>query len=69
MKWEILLRRHDLILMPLKLFILEIWKENFEKKILERGNPNLGITMLFTSRKPVDVIIITQGNPGDFLKE
>jgi hypothetical protein len=28
---EILLRRHDLILMPLKLFILEIWKENFEK--------------------------------------
>jgi hypothetical protein len=69
MKWEILLRRHDLILMPLKLFILEIWKENFEKKILERGNPNLGITMLLTSRKPVDVIIITQGNPGDFLKE
>jgi hypothetical protein len=31
MKREILLRRHDLILMPLKLFILEIWKENLEK--------------------------------------
>jgi hypothetical protein len=31
MKREIILRRHDLILMPLKLFILEIWKENFEK--------------------------------------
>jgi hypothetical protein len=31
MEGEILLRRHDLILMPLKLFILEIWKENFEK--------------------------------------
>jgi hypothetical protein len=30
MEREILLRRHDLILMPLKLFILEIW-ENFEK--------------------------------------
>ncbi len=69
MEREILLRRHDLILMPIKLFILEIWKENFEKKILEKGNPNLGITMLFRSRKPVDVIIITQGNPGDFLKE
>jgi hypothetical protein len=24
--------------------ILEIWKENLEKKILEKGNPNLGIT-------------------------
>jgi hypothetical protein len=32
MKREIILRRHDLILMPLKLFILEISKENFEKK-------------------------------------
>jgi hypothetical protein len=31
MEGEILLRRHDLILMPLKLFILEIWKEIFEK--------------------------------------
>jgi hypothetical protein len=59
MKREILLRRHDLILMPLKLFILQIWKENFEK-----GNPNLGITTLFRSRKPVDVIIITRGNRG-----
>jgi hypothetical protein len=59
MKREILLRRHDLILMPLKLFILEIWKENFEKKMLERGNPNLWITTLFRSCKPVDVIIIT----------
>jgi hypothetical protein len=57
MEREILLRRHDVILMPLKLFILEIWKENFEK-----ANPNLGITMLFRSHKPVDVIIITQGN-------
>jgi hypothetical protein len=28
---KITLLRHDLILMPLKLFILEIWKENFEK--------------------------------------
>jgi hypothetical protein len=64
MKREILLRRHDLILMPLKLFILEIWKEDFEKKILEKGNPNLGITTLFRSHKPVDVIIITRGNRG-----
>jgi hypothetical protein len=47
MKREILLRRRDLIVMLLKLFILEIWKENFEKKILEKGNPNLGITTLF----------------------
>jgi hypothetical protein len=31
MEREILLRRHNLILMPLNLFILEIWKENFEK--------------------------------------
>jgi hypothetical protein len=62
MKREIILRRHDLILMPLKLFILEIWKENYEKKILEKGNPNLGITMLFRSRKSMDVIIITQEN-------
>jgi hypothetical protein len=57
MKREIILRRHDLIQMPLKLFILEIWKENFEK-----GNPNLGITMLFRSCKPVDVIILTRKN-------
>jgi hypothetical protein len=28
--------------------ILEICKEDFEKKILEKGNPNLGITTLFT---------------------
>jgi hypothetical protein len=34
-------------LLPL---ILEIWKENFEKKILEKGNPNLGITTPFRSR-------------------
>jgi hypothetical protein len=33
-------------LLPL---ILEIWKENFEKEILEKGNPNLGITILFRS--------------------
>jgi hypothetical protein len=33
-------------LLPL---ILEIWKENFEKEILEKGNPNLGITMPFRS--------------------
>jgi hypothetical protein len=46
-------------LLPL---ILEIWKENFEKEILEKGYPNQGITMLFRSRKPVDVIIIAQGN-------
>jgi hypothetical protein len=59
MEWEILLRRLDLILMPLKLFILENSKEN-----LEKGNPNLGITALFRSRKPMDVIIITQGNCG-----
>jgi hypothetical protein len=43
---------------------LEILKENFEKKILEKGNPNLGITMLFRSHKPMDVIIITRGNRG-----
>jgi hypothetical protein len=54
MEREILLRRHDLILMPLKIFILEIWKEN-----LKKGNPNLGITTQFRSYKPVDVIIIT----------
>jgi hypothetical protein len=34
--------------------ILEIWKENFKKKILEKGNPNLH----------VDVIILTQENRG-----
>jgi hypothetical protein len=60
-------KRNDLILMPLKLFILEILKENFEKKILEKGNPNLGITTLFRSCEPVDVIIITQGNRGHLL--
>jgi hypothetical protein len=49
MEKKILLRRHDLILMPLKLFILEIWKENFEKEILEKRNPNLGVTTLFGS--------------------
>jgi hypothetical protein len=64
MKREILLRRHDQILMPIKLFILEVWKEIFEKKILEKGNPNIGITTLFRSCKPVDIIIITQGNQG-----
>jgi hypothetical protein len=26
------------------------------------GNPNLGITMLFRTHKPVDAIIITRGN-------
>jgi hypothetical protein len=62
MKREILLRRHDQILMPIKLFILEVWKEIFEKKILEKGNPNIGITTLFRSCKPVDIIIITRGN-------
>jgi hypothetical protein len=62
-KGKITLLRHDLILMPL-LFILEIWEENFEKKILEKGNPNLRITTLFRSCTPVDVIIITQGNSG-----
>jgi hypothetical protein len=64
MKREILLRRHDQILMPIKLFILEVWKEIFEKKILEKGNPNIGITTLFRSCKPVDIIIITRGNQG-----
>jgi hypothetical protein len=64
MKREILLRTHDLIVMPLKLFILEIWKEDFEKKILEKGNPNLGITTLLRSHKPMDVIVITQRNRG-----
>jgi hypothetical protein len=43
---------------------LEIWKENFENEFLEKGNPNLGTTMLFSSHKPVDVIIIIQGNQG-----
>jgi hypothetical protein len=33
-------------LLPL---ILEIWKEKIEKKVLKKGNPNLGITMLFRS--------------------
>jgi hypothetical protein len=64
MKKEILLRRHDLILMPLKLFILEIWKEDFEK-----GNPNLGITTLFRLRKPMDVMIITRENRGHQLPQ
>jgi hypothetical protein len=64
MKKKIILRRHDLILMPLKLFLLEIWKENFEKKILGKGNPNLEITTLFRSYKPMVVIIITHGNRG-----
>jgi hypothetical protein len=45
---------------PLKLFILEI---------LKKGNPNLGITMLFRSCKPVDVIIITHGNGGHPLSQ
>jgi hypothetical protein len=40
------------------LLILEIWKENFEKKILEMGIHNLGITTLFRSLKHVDVITI-----------
>jgi hypothetical protein len=31
--------------------ILEIWKENLEKKIFEKENSNLGITMLFRSSK------------------
>jgi hypothetical protein len=35
------------LLLPL---ILEIWKENLEKNILEKKNPNLGITMLFRLR-------------------
>jgi hypothetical protein len=33
--------------------ILKIWKENSKN-----GNPNLGITTLFRSRKPEDVIIL-----------
>jgi hypothetical protein len=53
MKREIILRRHDPILMPLKLFILKIWKE-----ILKKGNPNLGITMLFRSCKTVKVVLL-----------
>jgi hypothetical protein len=44
------------LLLPL---ILEIRKENFEKE-----NPNLGITTLFRSCKPIDVIILTQENRG-----
>jgi hypothetical protein len=55
--------------MPLKLFILQIWKENFLTKILEKGNPNLEITTLFRSCKPMDVIIITQGNRGHPLSQ
>jgi hypothetical protein len=43
--------------MPLKLFILEIWKKN-----LKKGNPNLGTTTQFRLCKPVDVIILTQKN-------
>jgi hypothetical protein len=55
MKREIILRRHDLILMPLKLFIFG----NLEIFFLKKGNPNLGITTLFRLRKPMDVIIPT----------
>jgi hypothetical protein len=33
-------------------------------KILKKGNPNLGITMLFRLCEPVDVIILTQKNRG-----
>jgi hypothetical protein len=58
MKRENTLLRHNLIQMPLKLFILKIWKENFEK-----GNPNLGITTIFRSCGPVDIIIINRGHP------
>jgi hypothetical protein len=50
--------------MPLKLFILENWKENFEKKIFENENPHPGITMLFRLHKPLDIIIITRANQG-----
>jgi hypothetical protein len=53
--------------MPLKLFILD------GKKILRKGNANLGITTLFRKCKLVDVIILTREhrghphpqNPGD----
>ena len=31
---------------------------------MKKGNPNLGITMLFRSRKPADVIILAQENRG-----
>jgi hypothetical protein len=31
---------------------------------LKKENPNLGITTLFSSHKPVDVIILTQENRG-----
>jgi hypothetical protein len=37
-----------------------IWK--FGKKILKKGNPKLGITMLFRSRKPYDVIVLAREN-------
>jgi hypothetical protein len=44
--------------------ILEIWKENFKK-----GNIKLEITMLLRSRKPVDVIILSQENRGHPLSQ
>jgi hypothetical protein len=56
---KITLLRHDLILMPSNYLF---WKCG--KKILKKGNPNLGITMLFRSRKLVDVINITRRNRG-----
>jgi hypothetical protein len=33
-------------------------------EVLKKGNPNLAITTLFRSCKPIDVIIITQENWG-----
>jgi hypothetical protein len=38
----------------------KIWK--FGKKIMKKGNPNLGIITLFRSLKPEDVIILACEN-------
>jgi hypothetical protein len=42
--------------------IIYFWK--FGKKIMKKGNPNLGITMLFRLRESMDAIILTQENRG-----
>jgi hypothetical protein len=43
--------------------ILEIRKDNVEKKILKKRNPNLDNYAIYVAQL-VDVIIITQGNQG-----
>jgi hypothetical protein len=45
------------------------WFWKFGKKILKKGSPNLGITTLFRSREPVDIIILSQENRGHPLSQ